>query len=209
MGAFNIIHFILNIDDYIGGFILKYGHLTYVMMFLIIFIETGLVAAPFLPGDSLLFVAGTFAAQGSLNIIILIILLSVAAVLGDSVNYWIGSYFGEKFLSKARFIKRGHLEKTKDFYSRHGGKTIIYARFIPIVRTFAPFVAGIGRMNYKRFLLFNVTGGILWVALFALAGYYFGKIQFVKNNLTIIIYLIIFVSILLPAIEWMRSKTKK
>ncbi len=208
MASVNIIHFLLNIHEYIRMFIQDYGNFTYGILFFIIFLETGFVVTPFLPGDTLLFATGTFASQGDLNVMLLFVLLSAAAIIGDSVNYWIGNYFGEKILRRMKFVKREYLEKTKNFYKKYGGRTIIYARFIPIIRTFAPFIAGVGRMEYGKFLTFNVVGAIVWVLLFLLAGYYFGKIQFVRDNLTIIIYLIIFVSILPPITEWMKHKMK-
>ena len=204
--ALNPIDFILHIDKYVGFFIDSYGSLTYLILFAIIFLETGLVLTPFLPGDSLIFVAGAFASQGMINVFLLFFLLSAAAILGDSVNYWIGSYFGERIFSKSRFFKKEYLEKTKDFYHKHGGKTIILARFMPIVRTFAPFVAGIGKMKYVRFFGFNVFGAMIWVALFLFAGYFFGSIEFVKDNLNYFIYFIIFLSFLPPLIEYFRSK---
>ena len=165
--------------------------------------------APFLPGDSLLFVAGTFAAQKVLNVYFLLFLLICAAILGDTVNYWIGSYFGEHLFAKSKLFNKEYLEKTKKFYEKHGGRTIIIARFIPIIRTFAPFVAGISKMNYGRFLMFNVIGGISWVTLFILAGYFFGGIKFVQDNLTYFIIGIMVVSVIPPVIELIRSKRKK
>lgn len=204
----NPIDFILHVDKYLNEIILNYGLATYIILFLIIFIETGIVIMPFLPGDSLLFVAGAFAALGSLNIILLFIVLSIAAILGDSVNYMIGKYFGERAFSGNRFFKKEYLIKTQEFYHRHGGKTIILARFIPIIRTFAPFVAGIGKMNYSRFLLFNIIGGIIWTALFLFAGYFFGGIPIVKDNLTLVIIGIIIISILPPIIQYIRHKIK-
>lgn len=204
----NPIDFILHVDKYIGEFIREFGIATYGILFLIIFLETGLVVTPFLPGDSLLFVSGAFAAQGALNVVVLFFLLSIAAILGDSANYWIGHYLGEKFFVRRRLIKAEHLEKTKKFYEKHGGKTIIYARFVPIVRTFAPFVAGIGTMEYGRFLIFNILGGVLWVGLFVFGGYFFGNVPIIKENLTIVIIAIIFVSILPPIIEYVKSKLR-
>ena len=206
MDFFSPIDFIIHIDEHIGTFVQTYGSFTYVILFLIIFLETGLVIAPFLPGDSLLFVTGAFAAQGIINIFYLFILLSLAAIIGDSVNYYIGNVFGERVFKNSRFFKKEYLEKTENFYHKHGGKTIIFARFIPIIRTFAPFVAGIGKMNYKRFVSYNILGGLAWVALFLLSGYYFGAIPFVQDNLTLIIILIIFISILPPIIEYIRQK---
>jgi membrane-associated protein len=210
MGVINwLIDFVLHIDRHLGAIITNYGILTYLILFVIVFLETGLVVTPFLPGDSLLFVAGTFAAKNYLNIFILFIVFSVAAIIGDSVNYFIGNFFGEKVFMKSRLFKREHLEKTKEFYKKHGGKTIIFARFIPIIRTFAPFVAGIGKMDYYRFFLFNVIGGISWVLIFLFGGYYFGRIPVIEKNLTLVIYTIIFISILPIIIGWMKSKLKK
>lgn len=202
----NIIDFIFHIDKYLNVLIQKYGGLVYLFLFIIISLETGLVITPFLPGDSLLFVAGTFAATGSLNVYMLFLLLSLAAIIGDTVNYWIGNYFGEKIFSK--FIKKEHMEKTRSFYDKYGKKTIILARFIPIIRTFAPFVAGIGRMNYLTFLIYNIIGGISWVALFIFAGYFFGAVPFVKDNLTIIILIIIFASFIPAFIEYIKHRIK-
>ena len=180
----NPIDFILHIDKYIGMLIDKFGAATYLILFLIIFAETGLVLTPFLPGDSLLFIVGTFASQGYFNIMLTWILLCIAAILGDSANYTIGNLFGKKLLKEKNLIKKEHLKKTDDFYEKYGAKTIIIARFVPIVRTLAPFVAGIGKMEYKKFLTYNVVGGIFWVTLFTLAGYFFGGIPFVQKNLT-------------------------
>src|SRR3989338_9006379 len=183
----NLIDFILHIDKYLGVIIQDYGILTYVILFLIIFLETGLVITPFLPGDSLIFVAGTFAAKGYFNVFLLFFILSFAAIIGDTVNYWIG----------------------KNFYEKQGNKTIVIARFIPIIRTFAPFVAGIGKMNYSKFLVYNIIGGVAWVFLFLFGGYLFGEIPFVEKNLTLVIFIIIFISILPPIIEYIRIKRKK
>lgn len=204
----NPIDFILHVDKYIGEFIASYGVFTYGILFFIIFLETGLVLTPFLPGDSLLFVAGAFAAQGSLNVILLFVLLSIAAIVGDTANYWIGHFFGERFFVRRRLIKREHLEKTKKFYEKHGGKTIIYARFVPIIRTFAPFVAGVGAMRYSRFLLFNIIGGVAWAGLFVFAGYFFGGMPIVEENLTLVIFIIILLSLLPPIIEYLKSRRK-
>lgn len=202
-----IIDFILHIDKYLYVLIQDYGTWVYLVMFMVVFIETGLVVMPFLPGDSLLFVSGTFAAAGSLNIYILFIILSIAAIIGDTVNYWLGKYFGEKVFSK--FINKQYIEKTKHFYEKHGKKTIVLARFVPIIRTFAPFIAGIGKMNYLTFLSYNIIGGISWVGLFVFAGYLFGNLAFVKENLTIITLAIIFVSLIPAIVEYLRTKAKK
>ncbi|MBS3156958.1 DedA family protein [Candidatus Woesearchaeota archaeon] len=201
-----VMEFILHLDVYLATIIQSYGNFVYVLLFFIIFIETGFVLTPFLPGDSLLFISGTFASTGALNVYILFLLLSAAAILGDTVNYWIGSYFGEKVF--IRFVKQEHLEKTKLFFHHHGKKTIVLARFIPIIRTFAPFVAGIGKMSYLTFLSYNVLGGIAWVAIFVFSGFYFGNILFVKNNLTIIILIIIITSFIPAMLEYYKHKRK-
>lgn len=202
-----IINYILHLDTYLSILIQSYGNWVYLILFLIVFLETGFVLTPFLPGDSLLFIAGTFAAAGLLKVHILFFILLIAAILGDTVNYWIGSYFGEKIFSK--FINKEHMAKTKLFFHNHGKKTIVLARFIPVIRTFAPFVAGIGKMNYFKFLAYNIIGGILWVALFVFAGYYFGNIPYVKDNLTIIILLIIVISLIPVAWGYFKHKKKK
>ena len=194
MAIENILGFILNIDKYIGNIIEIFGPFSYLILFLIIFLETGLVITPFLPGDSLLFVVGAFAAQGYFNVVLMFFLLTIAAIIGDSLNYLIGNYFGVSFFEKSRFFKKEYLEKTKQFYRKYGGKTIFLARFIPIIRTFAPFVAGVGKMPYKRFLVFNITGGITWIALFLFAGYFFGAMPIVKENFSIMVIAIIIAS---------------
>ena len=206
-----LIDLFLHLDAHLHTLILQYGTITYVILFLVIFGETGLVVTPFLPGDSLLFAAGTFAAKGSFNLHLLIILLAIAAVLGDTVNYWIGHFVGPKIFEKenVRFLKKEYLERTHKFYEKYGGKTIIIARFVPIVRTFAPFVAGIGSMNYSKFIIYNIIGGITWVILFCSAGYYFGNIPMVKDNFSIAILVIIFISILPGIIEFVKHKMAK
>lgn len=208
-----IISFVLHIDVHLAELIQYFGAWSYLALFGIIFCETGLVITPFLPGDSLLFAVGTFAATGSFNILYLTLTLMVAAILGDSANYAIGKYFGHYLIShrvSAKFIKKEYLDKTHKFYERHGGKTIILARFVPIVRTFAPFVAGIGQMSYLKFFSYNVIGGIVWVALLTLAGYFFGNIPIIRNNFTVVIYIIVFLSILPPIIEvWRHKRAKK
>ncbi len=204
-----IIDFILNVDVHLDAIVQQYGLLSYIILFLIIFFETGIVVTPFLPGDSLIFVAGAIAAKGSLDIVLLFLILTIAAIIGDSVNYWIGSITGKKVYQREFIIKREHIEKTQEFYKKHGGKAIIFARFVPIIRTIAPFVAGVGKMNYTRFFAFNVLGAILWVALFGFGGYLFGNIPFVESNLSIFIIAIIFISIIPPIFMWIRNKLKK
>lgn len=207
-----LIDFILHIDQHLSVIIQNYGGWTYALLFLIIFMETGFVVTPFLPGDSLLFAAGTFAspALGSpLNIVVLIVLLSAAAILGDTINYWIGHFIGPRaFSGEIRFLKKEYLDRTHEFYEKHGGKTIILARFIPIIRTFAPFVAGIGAMNYSKFLAYNVVGGIVWVSLFTIAGYYFGNLPFVKDNFTYVIIMIIAISVMPIVFEFIKERLK-
>lgn len=202
-----IINLFLHIDDYLSEIIKNYGAWTYALLFLIIFMETGLVVTPFLPGDSLLFAAGTFAGMGTLNVWLLIFLLSAAAILGDTVNYWIGHIVGPRaFSGNIRFLKKEYLDQTHAFFEKHGGKTIILARFIPIIRTFAPFVAGVGAMSYGRFLLYNIVGGIVWVTAFTLGGYYFGRLQFVQDNFSIVVIAIILISVLPAAYEFLKSR---
>ena len=203
------VDFIVHLDVHLGEMISTYGAVAYAILFLIIFVETGLVFVPFLPGDSLLFVAGAFAALGSLNLFYLLILLAIAAVLGDTCNYWIGRFLGEKITSSTRLpVKKKHLEATHRFFEKHGGKTILLARFVPVIRTFAPFVAGAGRMSYGRFLFYNVTGGVLWVAIGTVAGYFFGGIPIIKNNFTVFILGIVvvsFIPIIVGAIKGRRQ----
>jgi membrane-associated protein len=192
-----LVDLFLHLDKHLAEILRDYGTWTYLILFLIIFLETGLVVTPFLPGDSLLFAAGTFAALGSLSPWVLFALLSVAAILGDTANYWIGKKIGPRaFTGTVRFLKEEHLRKTEAFYERHGRKTIILARFVPIIRTFAPFVAGVGSMNYPVFLAYNVVGGVAWVGICVFAGYFFGNIPVVKNNFSIAILVIILISTL-------------
>jgi membrane-associated protein len=200
-----LIDFVLHLDVHLDELIRNYGAWTYGILFFIVFLETGFVVTPFLPGDSLLFAVGTFAARGSFDLYLAMLLLSVAAVLGDTVNYWIGWWVGPKvFHQESRFLNRKHLQRTHEFYERYGGKTIIIARFVPIIRTFAPFVAGIGTMSYGRFIAYNVIGGIGWVVSITLAGYFFGNIPIVKNNFTFVIFAIIIISMLPGVIEYVR-----
>ncbi|AGX42165.1 DedA family protein [Clostridium saccharobutylicum] len=204
-----IIDVFLHLDKYLGTVINNYGFETYLILFLIIFLETGLVVTPFLPGDSLIFAAATFAALGALNIYILVGVLMVAAILGDTANYEIGRHLGEKLIKSERLIKKEHIEITNKFYEKHGGKTIIFARFVPIVRTLAPFVAGIGKMSYRHFISFNALGGILWVLVVSICGYFFGNIPVVKENFTIVVIGIIVISILPGIIGFVKSKMNK
>jgi membrane-associated protein len=211
MTAFKfLIDFILHLDVHLGQIITAYGSLTYALLFLIIFVETGLVVTPFLPGDSLLFAVGAFAALGSLNIFMLLVLLMAAAILGDTANYWIGHFFGEKLVANPKVpIKKEHIERTQKFFDKHGGKTIILARFVPIVRTFAPFVAGIGKMHYGKFISFNIIGGIGWVLLVTLSGFFFGNIPVVRDNFSTVIIAIVLISIVPMIIQGLISKFQK
>src|SRR5512139_4028162 len=201
-----LVDFFLHLDEQLATIISNYGAWTYAILFLIIFMETGFVVTPFLPGDSLLFAAGSFAALGSLNVWVLLILLSIAAVGGDTVNYWIGHYLGDRAYN-IKWIKREYLDRTHAFFEKHGGKTIFLARFVPIVRTFAPFVAGMGRMSYGYFFSYNVFGGIVWVLLFTLLGYFFGNLDFVKKNFELVIIAIVLISIV-PAV-WEAVKARR
>ena len=206
----SIVDFFLHLDRHLAEVIQSYGTWTYAILFAIVFLETGLVVTPLLPGDSLLFAAGSFAALGALDLSLLFVLLSVAAILGDTVNYAIGHYLGPKVFHypKSRFFNPDHLKKTHDFYEKYGGKTIIIARFIPIVRTFAPFVAGIGAMSYPRFITYNVVGGIVWVAVCLGAGYFFGNLPFVKKNFSLVILAIIVVSVMPAVVEYLRHRSQ-
>ncbi len=206
-----IVDFVLHLDIHLNALIQASGFWTHLILFVVIFCETGLVVTPFLPGDSLLFAAGTFAAAGSLKIGWLFLLLAAAAVLGDTVNYWIGKIIGPKVFQKenSRIFKKQYLDRTHRFYEKYGAETIILARFVPIVRTFAPFVAGIGKMTYARFLSYNVIGGVLWVALFTFGGYFFGNIPFVKKNFSLVIIAIILISLLPIADAFLKHRKKK
>lgn len=207
-----LIDFILHIDKHLNDFILNYDKLVYLLLFAIIFVETGLIIMPILPGDSLLFAVGMFAAQGSLNLILVIVLLIIAAILGDMVNFLVGSFFGERALQLKvmgkQLVKKEHLDKTHEFYEKYGSKTIIIARFIPLVRTFAPFVAGIGAMKFKTFITYNIVGGILWIVGLILSGYFLGEIPWIKNNFEKVIFIIIGISVLPIIIEFIKVRIK-
>jgi len=204
----NFFDILLHLDTYLHEVILQYGNWTYLIFFVIIFCETGLVVTPFLPGDSLLFIAGTFCAVGSLRLGWLLIILTAAAIIGDTVNYWIGNYIGPKVfhMENSRFFRKEYLDRTHAFYEKYGPITIVIGRFIPIIRTFAPFLAGVGSMTYGRFLIYNVAGGILWICLFTLGGYFFGNLPVVKNNFTLVIGAIIIISVMPTLIEFVRQR---
>ena len=206
-----LIDLFLHLDKHLETIINDFQAGTYLILFLVIFIETGVVIFPFLPGDSLIFAAGAFAARPNspLNILVLFILLCLAAIAGDTANYWIGHYIGPRaFSGNIRFLKKEYLDRTHNFYERHGGKTIILARFIPIIRTFAPFVAGVGAMTYPHFIAYNVIGGIAWVTLFTFGGYFFGELPFVKNNFSFVVLAIIIISVLPGVIEFLRERKR-
>jgi membrane-associated protein len=204
---FNIVDLFVHLDKYLDIAIRQYGILTYAILFFVIFAETGFVFTPFLPGDSLLFAAGTLSVISVLNVHYLFLLLALAAVLGNSSNYLIGHLIGEKIFHKyPRFLKKEYLDRTHEFYEKHGGSTVIITRFVPIIRTFAPFVAGVGSMTFTRFSVYNITGGVLWVALFIYGGFFFGNIPLVKNNFSIVTIAIILISILPAVIEYFRRK---
>ncbi|MEZ0336415.1 MAG: DedA family protein [Gemmatimonadales bacterium] len=203
----SIIDLFLHLDDHLSQVISQYGVWTNLILFLIVFAETGLVVTPFLPGDSLLFAAGTFAALGALDLRVLLVILMIAAIAGDTVNYWVGAWIGPRaFSGRVRWLRKDYLDRTHAFYEKHGGKTIIIARFVPIIRTFAPFVAGVGAMNYGKFLLYNVVGAVLWVGMFVLGGYFFGNIPIVRENFTIVILAIIAISVMPVAYEALRAR---
>lgn len=202
-----IVDVFLHIDTHLNTVIQLFGVWTYVILFAIIFAETGLVIAPFLPGDSLIFAIGTFAALDALNVWILWFSLMAAAILGDTLNYWVGHKIGPKvFRENVRFLNKKHLDQTQVFFAKHGGKTIILARFMPIVRTFAPFVAGVGRMHYGRFLTYNIVGGVVWVSLFLWGGYFFGNIPWVKHNFEYVILAIVGISFIPPIVHAIRER---
>ncbi|MDQ3007961.1 MAG: DedA family protein [Chloroflexota bacterium] len=200
-----LIDLFLHLDEYMANIINQYGAWTYAILFAVIFMETGFVITPFLPGDSLLFAAGTFAALGSMNVWLLVLLLIIAAIAGDTVNYWIGHYLGDRAYN-IKWIKREYLDRTHAFFEKHGGKTIFLARFVPIVRTFAPFVAGMGHMSYGYFFSYNVFGGIVWVLSFTFLGYFFGNIPFVKENFELVILAILFISVVPIAWEALKAR---
>jgi membrane-associated protein len=205
-----IIDFFLHLDSHLSQVIAQYGTWTHLILFLIVFCETGLVVTPFLPGDSLLFAAGTFAALGSLDLWLVIILLIIAAIVGDTVNYWVGAYVGPRaFGGNVRFLKKEYLDRTHAFYEKHGGKTVILARFVPIIRTFAPFVAGVGAMSYPKFITYNVVGAVLWVGIFVPAGYFFGNIPTVRDNFTLVILAIIAISVMPIVVEAVRARRSR
>lgn len=203
-----LVDIFLHLDHYLGAFVHDYGSWIYLLLFLIIFAETGLVIMPVLPGDSLLFVTGTLAAAGGMDIAWIIVVLVSAAICGDNTNYWIGHHLGPKVFRRhdSRFLNPRHLERAQEFYARHGAKAVMIGRFLPIIRTFVPFVAGIGRMPYLRFLSFSILGTFLWVLSFVLAGYFFGNIPVVKRNLTFVIFAIIVISLLPGAVQYWRSR---
>jgi len=205
-----LIDIFIHLDKYLDVVIRNYGNWTYLIMGIIIFCETGLVVTPVLPGDSLLFVAGTFSAIGSLNLKWLLMVLSIAAIVGDTVNYWIGSSIGPRVfhLEKSRFFRKEYLDRTHQFYEKYGPLTIVIGRFVPIIRTFAPFLAGVGRMTYWRFLTYNVVGGIGWIMVFVLGGYFFGNLPVVKKNFTLVIMAIIIISVLPTIVEFLRQRSR-
>ncbi len=206
----SLIDLFLHLDEHLSRVISQYGTWTHLILFLIVFAETGLVVTPFLPGDSLLFAAGTFAALGALDLRLVIFLLIIAAIIGDTVNYWVGAWVGPRaFSGRVSWLRKDYLDRTHAFYEKHGGKTIILARFVPIIRTFAPFVAGVGAMNYGQFLLYNVVGAVLWVGIFTLGGFYFGNIPVVRENFTVVILAIIAISVLPIAYEALRARRSR
>ena len=205
-----IVDIFLHIDEYLNTIIESFGIWSYLLLFAVIFMETGVVVTPFLPGDSLLFAVGTFAASGAFNIVVIFLVLFIAAVLGDTLNYWIGNKIGPRAFEKdMRFMKREYLERTEAFYEKHGGKTIFLARFIPIVRTFAPFVAGVGTMPYNKFLGYNLLGAFVWVGLFLFAGYFFGAIPFIQENFPLVIIVIVAISVLPMAYEFLSARLRQ
>ncbi len=206
----SVMDLFLHLDQHLNRIVTDYGVWTHLILFAIVFAETGLVVTPFLPGDSLLFAAGALAALGSLDLWLLVVLLIGAAILGDTVNYWVGAWIGPRaFSGNVRFLRKDYLERTHAFYEKHGGKTIILARFVPIIRTFAPFVAGVGAMSYPKFITYNVVGAMLWVGLFVPLGYYFGNMPAVKENFSLVILAIIALSVLPIAIEAIKARRSR
>lgn len=204
-----VIDFVLNIDKNLVIMAAQYGGWIYGILFVVIFAETGLVVTPFLPGDSLLFAAGALAAMGSFKIGFLWLIMAAAAFLGDTVNYWIGHFVGPRaFSMNSGLLKKEYLDKAQAFYDKHGGKAIVLARFVPIVRTFAPFVAGVGKMHYGKFISYNLMGGLLWVTLFTMGGYFFGNIPWVKHNFEIVVVIIVLISVVPIVVEWWKSKKR-
>lgn len=203
-----VVDFILHIDQHLQFLVTQYGTWIYVILFILIFCETGLVVTPFLPGDSLLFAAGSISAVGQMNVHLLVLLLLIAAIIGDAVNFAIGKYFGKRLFAnpQSKIFKQIYLHKTENFYQQHGGKTIIIARFMPIIRTFAPFVAGMGHMNYVHFIRYNCIGAVIWVLMFSYAGYFFGNLSYIKENLSLVLITIIAISLLPAIIEILRHK---
>ena len=206
----SVVDLFLHLDQHLNRVVTDYGVWTHLILFAIVFAETGLVVTPFLPGDSLLFAAGALAALGSLDLWLLVVLLIGAAILGDTVNYWVGAWIGPRaFSGNLRFLRKDYLERTGAFYEKHGGKTIILARFVPIIRTFAPFVAGVGAMSYPRFIAYNIIGAVLWVGLFVPLGYYFGNMPTVKDNFSLVIFAIIGISVMPIAVEMFRARRSR
>jgi len=202
-----VVDFILHVDTYLNDIITRYGAWTYGLLFFVIFMETGFVVTPFLPGDSLIFAAATFAARGALNLWLMFILLSIAAVGGDTTNYWIGHAIGAKaYTGEVKWIKKEYMDRTHAFFEKHGGKTIFLARFVPIIRTFAPFVAGVSEMSYGHFITWNLVGGVTWVATFTLLGYFFGNIPFVQNNFELVIIAIVLISLIPAVVEGLNAR---
>ncbi|MGB8253115.1 MAG: DedA family protein [Anaerolineaceae bacterium] len=207
-----VIDLFLHLDKHLGELIQQIGIWTYLPLFFVVFMETGFVVTPFLPGDSLIFAAGTLAAlpESPLNIVVLFLILAAAAILGDTVNYWIGHYIGPRvFTEKIPFLKKEYLDRTHQFYERHGGITIFLARFIPIIRTFAPFVAGVGAMTYGHFIIYNIMGGLVWTALFSFGGFFFGNLEIVRNHFSLVIVAIILISVLPVFIEIIKGRINK
>lgn len=209
LNPLEVFKFILHVDKYLLALVTQFGWWTYVMLFLIVFAETGFVVTPFLPGDSLLFAVGALSALGFFSLPVVWALLVLAAILGDTVNYWIGHYFGQKLVAHPKVpINKKHIAKTEAFFAKHGGKAIILARFVPIVRTFAPFVAGIGKMNYSQFLLYNVVGGITWITAFVGVGYFFGNLPIIKENFSLVVIAIVILSVLPIVYELWKERTQ-